>query len=219
MSKSKTFSSNILETQVIPAVNKGMTSESKWMIVMHGLGDSMTSYFDFCAELNVTGLNYLLVNAPFKYYFGHSWYDLPPAGQPYNRLEIAREKLSQLIKEMNTFGIPCSDIFLIGFSQGGLMALDQLTGQKEIFAGVVALSPRVRIRDDWEKFHLEEKLEVPIFVAHGYYDEQIPYQETFEACTALKESGFALQFKAYEMGHEIDTDEVRDLREWLNELL
>lgn len=219
MSKENTFESKIFESQVIPAVNKGMTNGSKWMIVMHGLGDSMSSYIDFCEQINVTGLNYLLINAPFNHYFGYSWYDLPPAGKPYNRLEIAREKLTGLIKEMNNFGIPSSDIFLMGFSQGGLMALDQLTSNKDLFAGVVALSPRIRIREDWEKFHTEGKFETPVYMAHGYYDEQIPYQETFEASNALKENGFNIKFNAYEMGHEIDLDEIRDLREWLNEQL
>lgn len=219
MSEEQTFSSHLFEHKVIPAVNKGMTDGSKWMVVMHGLGDSLNSYIDLCSEINVTGLNYLLVNAPFSHYFGYSWYDLPPAGKPYNRLEIAREKLSGLIKEMNDFGIPSKDIFLMGFSQGGLMALDQFTSQKHLFAGIVALSPRVRIRDDWEKFQIEGKFNTPVFMAHGYYDEQIPYQETFEASNALKENGFDIKFNAYEMGHEIDTDEIRDLREWLNEQL
>jgi phospholipase/carboxylesterase len=219
MSDEATFSSRLFQHKVIPSVNKGMTDGSKWMIVMHGLGDSLNSYIELCKGINVTGLNYLLVNAPFNHYFGHSWYDLPPAGKPYNRLEQAREKLAGLVKEMNDFGIPCKDIFLMGFSQGGLMAIDQFTSQKQLFAGVVALSPRIRVRDDWEKFQVEGKFNTPIFMAHGYYDEQIPYQETFEAANALKENGFSIKFNAYEMGHEIDIDEIRDLREWLNEHL
>lgn len=88
------------------------------MIVMHGLGDSLNSYVEFCQALNVTGLNFLLINAPFSHYFGYSWYDLPPSGEPYNRLEQARDKLADLVEEMNEFGISTNDIILMGFSQG-----------------------------------------------------------------------------------------------------
>ncbi|MCO4793834.1 MAG: dienelactone hydrolase family protein [Bacteriovoracaceae bacterium] len=215
----KEFESKIFEYKVIPAVNKGATDGSKWMVVMHGLGDNLSSYTDFCSELNLTGLNYLLINAPFSHYFGFSWYDLPPAGKAYNRLEIARDKISELIKEMKDFGISSKDIILMGFSQGGLMAIDQFISQKNIFAGVVALSPRVRIREDWEKLLSEKKLKTPMFLAHGYYDEQIPYQETFEAINSLKDHGFNIDFTPYEIGHTIDLDEIRALRDWLNNII
>lgn len=99
------------------------------------------------------------------------------------------------------------------------MAIDQFISETKQFGGVVALSPRVRIRDDWEKFMTPDKKHTPLFLAHGYYDEQIPYQETFTAINSLKEIGLNITFTPYEIAHEIDTDEIRDLREWLNEHL
>ena len=64
-----------LTKHFIPAVNKGMTSGNKLMIVLHGRGDTLHSYKVFSQELNVTGLNYLLLNAPFVESFGYTWYD------------------------------------------------------------------------------------------------------------------------------------------------
>ena len=199
---------------IIPAVNKGMTDGSKWMIVMHGLGDQLDSFIPLCHEINVTGLNYLLINAPHPYPVGSSWYDLEPV--PYGKLEQSRALLKNLIKELNDQGISSEDLFLMGFSQGGLMAIDQFLHSQQVFGGIVALSPRVNLPDNYSDLLYQEKLKTPFFVGHGSYDAQIDFEETESQVMKLQEEGLRIEFHSYSMEHSISIEEIQDLRNWLN---
>lgn len=184
---------------------------------MHGLGDQLDSYVDICKEINVTGLNYLLINAPHPYPIGYSWYDLEPV--PYEKLLQSRRLLENLIKEMNDQGVASEDIFIMGFSQGGLMALDQFIHNDQLFAGIVALSPRVKLPENYQDYLHQKKLQTPLFVGHGLYDAQIDFQETESQILKLQEEGADIEFHSYPMEHSISIDEIMDLREWLNEHL
>ena len=68
-----------LEATYIPAVDKGMTVGACWMLMLHGRGDRKESYEMLSREINVTGLHYLALNAPYSMGIpmmeGYSWYD------------------------------------------------------------------------------------------------------------------------------------------------
>src|SRR5690606_1010132 len=114
----------------------------KIMIIMHGLGDRKESFVDIAAEINVTGLAYLLIDAPRPYPIGHSWYEIPP-GNPQIGIHESSEMILKLIDELVSAGHKHSDIFICGFSQGGCMAIQTLLKLETPLAGVVALSPRI----------------------------------------------------------------------------
>ena len=50
----------------------------KLMIILHGRGDSSRGFTFLPSYLNIDEMNYLLLDAPYYYYGGYSWYDLPP---------------------------------------------------------------------------------------------------------------------------------------------
>lgn len=203
-----------LESYFIPSVNKGMTTGHKVMIVLHGRGDSLHSYKTFTKEINVTGLNYLLLNAPFTEMFGYSWYDdsFDFNDRKYLKsLELLQESLNKVV----SYGFLPEDIFLFGFSQGGRMVLDLLKKQSHKYAGVVALSPRVSLHQELPKN--SEVNQTPLFIAHGEYDDIIPLKETIQNLEIWKKSFPSFNFESYQMGHEVDIMEILSLRKWLNE--
>lgn len=207
-----------LENFYIKAPQKSVTNSKKVMIVMHGLGDSLESYKILTKEINVTGLNYLLLNAPKKYYFGYSWYDLPPAN-PHTGIINSSDLILGIIDKLTTeHEVLHEDIFLCGFSQGGAIAMETFYKLDQKIAGVVALSPRLYTDRIPDKFTNEQE-KTPLFMAHGKFDEVINFKETKEIFNQkLSKLGLA-NFNEYEMGHEIDPDEILALRNWLNHLL
>ncbi len=218
----KDITSLPLKGHFIPAVNKGMTNGQKLMLVLHGRGDTLDSYKVFAKEVNVTGLNYLLLNAPFTEFFGYTWYD-----DSFNLKDLRYLKSIELLKETyqsaltsEEMGGPyqSEDVFLMGFSQGGRMVLDLFLQINQKLAGVAALSPRVSVHKPFPELENKTK-ETPVFLAHGFYDDIIPFSETQEHSTPWREQMKAPQFHSYEMGHEIDIMEILALREWLNEYL
>lgn len=207
-----------LESFYIPAPAKSVTNNQKTMIVMHGLGDSLESYKVFTKEINVTGLNYLLLNAPKKYYFGHSWYDLAPKNPHTGIIESAKIIL-EILEELHTkHHIQYEDIFLCGFSQGGAIAMEVFYQIIHPLAGIVALSPRLYPDRIPSRFNYGQ-LNTPLFIAHGIYDEVIEFAQTKNIIDTHLINHEKLNFKTYDMGHEIDPYEILDLRNWLNERL
>lgn len=205
-----------LTSHFIPAVNKGMTNGQKIMLVLHGRGDTLDSYKTLTKEINVTGLNYLLLNAPFNEFFGYTWYDDSfTFDQRYLR---SMELLEETFTYCNRHGFQSEDIFLFGFSQGGRMVLDLFLRLQRKCAGVVAFSPRMTKYDPFPTLggHCEE---TPLLLAHGMLDDVIPYKETKELAEPWLKTLKNSTFKGYEMGHNMDLAQIQHLRSWLNELL
>ena len=202
-----------LQSIHIPMVSKGWTNGNKVMIVMHGLGDSMDSYIDVTKEINVTGLHYILVNAPRPYFFGHSWYDIPP-GNPRIGIDESVEILLSCIEELKKEGFESEDIFLLGFSQGGCIAFETYYRYPEKLGGIIGLSPRLYL----DKLP-NELISTPLFIAHGKNDDAIDFHETLENAKKIKERNNNLVFHEYDYGHTFDIDTIMELREWLNEYL
>ena len=50
----------------------------KLMIILHGRGDSSAGFTWLPPYLDLDDMNYLLLDAPYDYFGGRSWYDLPP---------------------------------------------------------------------------------------------------------------------------------------------
>jgi len=201
----------------IPETSKGWTNGNKVMIVLHGLGDSLESYKIFTAEVNVTGLHYLLVNAPTPYFMGHSWYDIPP-GDPNPGITDSSDILLEVIEEVKNQGFQAEDIILCGFSQGGCIVMETLYKIPYKLGGVAALSPRLYEERLPEKLSYAAK-KTPVFCAHGNYDDVIPFKQTENSVMTLSKKGMQIEFHDFDMGHEIDAMEIITFREWLNELL
>lgn len=210
--KTTQFSSLFIE-----AKHEVPSPHHKVMIVMHGLGDCKENYLPFIGEINVTGLAYVLIDAPRAYPIGSSWYDLPPAN-PMIGVKESSDMVIKLIEELKAHGYQNEDIFLCGFSQGGCIALHTFFNYNQKLGGIVALSPRV-FYSELNKSLSDQAKKTPLFMAHGEFDPVIPYTEVSEAQHLIREQGLDVSFYAYEMEHEIDPIEMKDLREWLNEYL
>lgn len=210
-----------LKSRFIKAKTEGNSSninltDFKVMIVMHGLGDSMEPYEMLTKEINVTGCSYLLLNAPQEYFTGYAWYQPSPEIPE----EAVKSSVSLIINEINHLveeGYKKEDIILCGFSQGGCMALTAAQTYGEKLGGVVALSPKTypyMITNANEAF-----FKTPLFVAHGSLDSVIPFDQTRGDVEKLADKHRDLTWKEYPMAHEIEIEELQDLRTWLNEYL
>ncbi len=213
-----------METQIlnsfsIEAAQISPTNAKKVMIIMHGLGDSLDSYKSFTQELNITGLSYLLLNAPKKYFFGYSWYELPP-NNPAPGIDDSVEKVSKIIHDLvsKDENLSFDDIFVCGFSQGGCVAIELAYKFQHKLGGIVLMSPRIYPN----RIPKEPSLclsQTPIFCGHGLIDPVIPFTQTHAGIDCIKKFNSNTIIEGYQMEHSIDIDEITHIRHWLNELL
>src|ERR1039457_1169147 len=124
----------MLHHEFIPAAEK---NSRRLMVMLHGLGDSIEGYRWLPEAMDLSWLNYLLVNAPDDYYGGYSWFDLNDMAPGIQR---SRRLLFDLLDDLPAKQFPAEQITLGGFSQGCLMAVETGLRYPHRLAGVVGIS-------------------------------------------------------------------------------
>ena len=112
-------------------------------------------------------------------------------------------------------GIDARRIFLMGFSMGTIMAYALSLTRPEKFAGVIAQSGFVR--DHLElQFRWSELSGCPFIITHGVHDPIIPISLARQTKEMFLASNAKVDYKEYDMGHEISQESLSDVVAWLN---
>jgi phospholipase/carboxylesterase len=185
------------------------------MIVMHGQGDSIDSFKDFDYELDLPWMNFLLLNAPEKFDDGFSWYDLEP--RHAKGVKRSRKLLQQLIFDLNYEGWRNKDIYLLGHSQGALMASDLVLNSKDPFAALISVSGYVWFFRGWKKQALQgAAAKTPWLMTYGIRDNIIPPEEVTEDIEILCKAGLPVTSRAFKKGHDFNMSrEVPFIHNWV----
>lgn len=196
----------------VPARRPG--PEEKLLVVFHGLGDSLHGFSWLPQALSMPDLSYLMVNAPDDYYGGFSWFDFPT--DPAPGILRSRTLIAGLLDEIAAQGVKPADLFLFGFSQGCLMAMDAALRAPVTLGGVVGVSGWVAFMEEYPRAFSEAGRNGHYLMTHGIQDPLIPFDSTAGQARRLQEMGLVLEFKAYAKEHAMLPEEVEDIREWLS---
>jgi phospholipase/carboxylesterase len=97
------------------------------------------------------------------------------------------------------------------------MAYDLVLGDPNRFAGLVALSSWLPEQVDSAIPRLDEHQNFPALVIHGTQDPMIPVDRAQESRTRLLARGVNVQYREFDMQHEVSPDALRELVIWLEE--
>ena len=189
----------------------------KVMIIMHGRGDSSEGFTSLPPFLDIDEMNYLLLDAPFEYFTGLSWYQLPPDQLPGIRhsSQLLTETLDMLFEEE----FKAEESFLFGFSQGSLLTFEFGARYHKVLAGYIAVSGYIY---DAPKL-LEEMnsavLDSNWLCTHGTYDNVLPFETSKIQVEILQDGGFDVEFKSYAKDHSIDRDELEMIASWMKSII
>jgi len=101
--------------------------------------------------------------------------------------------------------LPDSHLALVGFSQGGNLALHVGLRRRETIAAIVALSAATY---DAKALPADLRTRPAILLTHGAADPLAPYAAMLEAKAALKAAGLPVWSLKRPGGHELDDDGV-----------
>jgi phospholipase/carboxylesterase len=201
------------------------------VIWLHGLGADGHDFEPIVPELR------LPASLPVRFIFPHApqrpvtinggmrmraWYDiLQMGGGPEDEAGIrdAQAALEGLIAGQVKSGIPHNRIVLAGFSQGGAIVLQTALRQKEKLAGVMALSTYLPLRDRLENERQAANAVLPIFMAHGLFDNMIGIDRAALSRDALQALGYAVEWHEYPMPHSVCPEEIADIAAFLIRIL
>ena len=196
------------------------------IIWLHGLGADGHDFEPIVPEIEL--------EKPVRFVFPHApiravtinqgmrmraWYDiLQLGGGPEDEAGLrASQKLADaLIREQ---GLPASRIVLAGFSQGGAIALLAGLRYPERLAGLMALSTYLPLAPKLATERAAANGDVPIFMAHGRYDDLIPIDRAQASRAALEKLGYPVEWHDYPMPHAVCAPEIADISSFLARVL
>ncbi len=133
---------------------------------------------------------------------GRQWYPLYP--HEWDQVPNAVLDLERRLRNLCFKHIPLNKTLLLGFSQGGAMALEVATRIK--FEGVFALSSYPH--PDWKPYRDMP----PVFLCHGNMDQIVPVGASQKTYDILLENGAKSDLYLFDGGHEISNDLINYCR-------
>eukprot|EP00232_Nephroselmis_pyriformis_P016540 CAMPEP_0182897500 /NCGR_PEP_ID=MMETSP0034_2-20130328/26925_1 /TAXON_ID=156128 /ORGANISM="Nephroselmis pyriformis, Strain CCMP717" /LENGTH=175 /DNA_ID=CAMNT_0025031423 /DNA_START=284 /DNA_END=807 /DNA_ORIENTATION=+ len=174
-----------MSQELLPAVEIKPKGEHKATIIwLHGLGDSGNGFAPIAPELKLPdnlGVKFLFPHAPIRPVTINNgmemraWYDIKSMDMD-SRADLegvidSAQRVEQLIRAEIESGIDASKIMLVGFSQGGVIALHLGARFTQTLAGIVALSTYMCAPQSLSAEKSAENQNTPVFFAHGQQDE------------------------------------------------
>lgn len=191
----------------------------KILIVLHGRGDSREGFHWLPEALAISNFHYLFLNAPDPYGAGFSWYGLAPHQGP--GVLRSRKLLFDLLDCLQSqLGVRSQDIYVFGFSQGSLLALDLGLRYPKILGGLVGLSGSLFFDNEYPKAlspcaHMQK-----FFMGHGQRDSVIPIADTRERLERIRQMGVNINWQEFSIDHSIDeVGEIAEVRDFFEHLL
>ncbi|HEV3010016.1 MAG TPA: alpha/beta hydrolase [Burkholderiales bacterium] len=194
------------------------------VIWLHGLGADGHDFEPIVPELGLP--------KPVRFVFPHApirpvtinqgmrmraWYDIFQfGGGPEDEAGIreSQKLLEKLIEREKG-----KKIVLAGFSQGGAIVLQTALRYPERLAGVLALSTYLPRSATLEKERSEANKDVPIFMAHGQFDDIIPIDRARQSRGVMEKLGYPVTWKEYPMPHSVCAPEIGDISRFLATIL
>ena len=194
------------------------------VIWLHGLGADGHDFEPIVPELRLT--------KPVRFVFPHApvrpvtinqgmrmraWYDIFQFGA--GREDDAGIRASQKLVEDLIAKERGRKIVLAGFSQGGAIVLQTALRHPERLAGLMALSTYLPLAPTLESELSKTNHDLPIFMAHGKFDDIIPIDRARQSRDLLKKLNYPVEWREYPMPHSVCAEEIADLSAFLVKLL
>ncbi len=201
------------------------------VIWMHGLGADAHDFYGVPSELGLpaeTKVRYIFPNAPQipvtinQGMMMRAWYDITEMsarGQDETGIRQSSDWINELIAREIKRGVLSTRIVIAGFSQGGAMALFTGLRYPERLGGVMCLSGYLLLPESLLGETSKANQDVPVFQAHGSEDPMVSRDLGRRGCNALVEAGHRVDWHEYPMAHQVCLEEVRDIGQWLAEIL
>jgi phospholipase/carboxylesterase len=202
------------------------------VIWLHGLGADGNDFVPIVKELDLSGLPGIRFIFPHARtipvtvnngYVMRAWYDITGA-ELVRREDEAGLRASQLeieafIEREKARGIPASRIVLAGFSQGCAMTIQAGLRHPEPLAGLLCLSGYVPLSPKLPLERSEAALATPVFMAHGRFDQVVPFNRAELSRDLLVSMGCKVEWHEYAMQHTLCLEEVGHISAWFKRVL
>lgn len=199
------------------------------VIWLHGLGADGYDFAPIVPHLHLKKpTRFILPHAPSipvtfnNGYVMPAWYDIVSLSKDAREVDIAgiersRQTVRDLIAAEEAKGIPSTRIFVVGFSQGGVVALATGLTHASPLAGIIGLSTYLPAFTHWQA-QFPTAHSTPIFIAHGDEDAVVALSLGQNISDNLNAYQIAHKWRVYQgLGHSVSPFELNEINDWLNQ--
>jgi len=197
------------------------------VIFLHGLGADGFDFKSIFGRSQFNKIRFILPHAPYQSVTINqgmemrAWYDLYDLSLDKDEDELGMQRSSliiqKLIEEQISLGIPSEKIIIGGFSQGAAMSFYLGLKYHKKLGGIAALSGYLPLKDMLIRSIKNDLIKIPIFMAHGLYDNVIDIEIADSSFKKLMAKFNFANFEKYPMGHEVCEKEIDDLSIFFNQ--
>jgi len=191
-----------------------LTNARAAVILVHGRGGSAWDMLGLATQLTAPDTSFVAPQAE-----GNTWYPLrflAPLAHNEPWLSSGIDVVQATVETLERAGITRDRIVLLGFSQGGCLAVHFGAAHATRWAGLVGLSAGL-IGPPGEPWQFDGTLDgTPVFLGCSDGDPHIPETRLTESATALRALGGDVALKIYAgLGHTVNADELVHVRQIL----
>ncbi len=199
MTQSPIPASNGLPEAAGEGLQLGPADADSRLVLLHGWGADADDLLDLGELLVGPKVSVVALRAPepHPYGVGRQWYGLQPID--WSQLPGARAALTSRLAALAS-SVPLERTVVLGFSQGGAMALDVGSGLP--LAGIVACSGFPH--EGWHPAPTTGQALPTVLLSHGREDPVVPYAASEAVLNTLTQAGATVRLLPFSGGHTID---------------
>ena len=203
----------------------------KAVIMFHGYGSDGKDLISIAPYLAKKAPNTIFYspNAPTEFEYGYKWFDLDESAsatayEQFDYIQKVMERAKPLLPTIFEFierikekhNLKSNQITLMGFSQGGLLALMSALLYKDCLGGVIGASA-IPVSINKALPLNEVKNKPPVLLTHGRADDVVSFVGMQISQNTLKNIGCNVQVRAVDgMGHQIGDECIEEMTWFIN---
>ena len=185
-------------------------SVAKAIVAIHGWQGDRNSLRPLIKSMKIKNAGWYLLEAPYRVTGGDGWswsYEISDGNWEIDEPKrLLNNFFSELFKKYTS-----KNVYVLGFSQGGLVCLDFVLFLDQPLGGVFPISGFLRQpKMDIERFHPCQK-NTPILIGHGKDDDKVPVKASKNAYGLLKKQEANVELFLYNGKHKIGMDYIKKM--------
>lgn len=194
-----------------------MAADKKYpaIFLLHGMGSNEHDLVQLVAGFKEQ-CHIFSLQGPIKHSPGYAFFTIQEEGKPdrhvFDKIVVHLQRF--ILEAVEEFQLDIDNLFVVGFSQGAVLAQTLGLTMGIQLKGVVALSGYIPdfVRLEYAKRSVDH---LKLFISHGEYDYIIPSQWGEESKSYFEEIGADVTFFMHQDGHGVTPENQRALESFL----
>ena len=187
------------------------------MIMLHGRGAGADDILGLSYELDAPGMAFLAPQAANATWYPYRFVEPIARNEPW--LSSALATIESVLQLALDAGIAPERVILLGFSQGGCLALEYAARNVRRYGAVVGFSASLIENGDQPRVYAGDFAQTPVLLGCSDVDFHIPLARVERTAEIFMNLGAQVDRRIYpNMGHTINRDELHALQTWVTNL-